>query len=110
VICRRALCYCLKPDVGGPLLVAELALLAYHHAGVDPPGLAVFLAILVRVELEDGEATLLAVAGGQTKILDSRFVAAIGASIDPSAGSTLGEGVGVEWCTTRNTVSHDVLQ
>jgi hypothetical protein len=34
---------------------------------------------------------LLAIAGGQTKILDSGFVAAIWASINPPAGEMLGE-------------------
>jgi hypothetical protein len=87
-----------------------LAGLTDHHAGVDPPSLAVLFTILLGVELEDGEASLFAVAGGQTKILDSGFIAAIGASIDPSAGTTLGEGVRVEWCTTTNAVSHCFLQ
>ena len=95
-----------KLDIWGSFLIAELALLADHHAGVDPPGLAVFLAIFVGVELEDGNTCLFAVAGGQTKILDSGFVAAIWASIDPSAGEALGEGVGVERCTTADTISH----
>jgi len=81
----------LKLNVWGSLLVPHLAGLAYHHTGVDPPSLAVLFAILLGVELEDGEASLFAVAGGQTKILDSGFIAAIGASIDPSAGEALGE-------------------
>jgi hypothetical protein len=81
-------------------LVTHLTGFAHHHAAIDPPGLAVFLAVGVGVELENCEAALLAVAGGQTKILDSGFITAIGASIDPSAGTTLGEGVWVEWCTT----------
>jgi hypothetical protein len=51
--------------------------------------LAIFLTIFMRIELEDRDAGLLPVAGGQTKILDSGFFAAIGASIDPSAGALL---------------------
>jgi len=72
-------------------LVPHLAGLTDHHPRVDPPSLAVFLAIRMGIKLENGEASLFAVAGGQTKILDSRFIAAIGASIDPSAGEALGE-------------------
>ena len=71
--------------------------------------MTVFLAIRMGIKLENGDPSLFAVAGGQTKILDSRFIAAIGASIDPSAGTTFGKGVRVEWRTTRNAVSHDVL-
>ena len=91
VIRRRRLSHRLEPDIGRTFLVAHLATFSYHHSGVDPPSLAILLAIFSGIELEDGEATLLAIAGGQTKILDSRFVAAIGASIDPSAGEALGE-------------------
>jgi hypothetical protein len=68
-----------------------LAGLTDHHAGVDPPSLAVLLTILLRIEFEYCETSLFAVAGGQTKILDSGFIAAIGASIDPPAGEALGE-------------------
>jgi len=68
-----------------------LTTFSYCAAAVDPPSLAILLAIFSGIELEDGEATLLTVAGGQTEILDSGFVAAIGASIDPSAGEALGE-------------------
>ena len=88
--CRR-LSDGLEFDIGGSLLVPHLAGLAYHHSTVDPPSLAVLFAILVGVELEDREASLFAIAGGQTKILDSGFIAAIGASIDPPAGEALGE-------------------
>jgi len=109
VVRGLGLSYRLEPDIRRTFLVAHLATFSYCTAGVDPPGLAILLAIFGGIELEDCEATLLAVAGGQTKILDSRFVAAIGTSINPSAGEALGEGVGIEWCTTRNTVSHDVL-
>jgi hypothetical protein len=109
VIRGLGLSYRLEPDIGRAFLVAHLATFSNHHSGIDPPSLAILLAIFGGIELEDCETTLLAVAGGQTKILDSRFVAAIGASIDPSAGKALGERMRVEWCTTRNTISHDVL-
>jgi hypothetical protein len=84
-----------------------LTTFSYCSTAVDPPGLAVFLAVGVGVELENGDPSLFAVAGGQTKILDSGFITAIGASIDPSAGMTLGEGVWVEWRAAIYTFSHD---
>jgi hypothetical protein len=62
----------------------------------------------MRIKLEDGHTCLLAVAGGQTKIPNSRFVTAIWASIDPSAGKTLRKGMRVEWRSTIDTFSHKI--
>jgi len=62
----------------------------------------------MRIELEDSHPSLFPVAGGQTEILDSRFLAAIWASIDPSAGKTLRKGMRVELRSTIDTFSHDV--
>jgi len=85
------LSYRLESDIGRTLLIAHLTTFSYCTAGIDPPSLAILLAIFGGIELEDCEATLFAIAGAQTKILDSRFVAAIGASINPSAGMVLGD-------------------
>jgi len=64
----------------------------------------------MRIELKDGYTSLFAVTGGQTKIFDSRFIAAIGTSIDPSAGHPLCKGIGVKESSANNTISHVVLQ
>jgi hypothetical protein len=93
-------------DIGGTFLVAKLTAFSHHHSGIDPPGLSVLLTILMRIELKDGYTSLLAVTGGQTKILDSRFIAAIGASIDPSAGHPLCKRIGVKESSANNTISH----
>lgn len=64
---------CGELDAGSALLEAELAGLADHHAGVDPPHLSVFLAVSSRLELEDGDAGLLAVAGHEAQVGNGSF-------------------------------------
>jgi len=64
VVRRLGLSYRLESDIGRTLLIAHLTTFSYHHSGVDPPSLAILLAIFSGIELEDGEATLLTVAGG----------------------------------------------
>ena len=69
VVGGRTLGHRLELDVGGALLEAELTGLTHHHAGVDPPHLAVLLSVFLRLELEDGDAGLLAVAGREAEVL-----------------------------------------
>lgn len=77
-----ALGHGLEPDVGGTLLEPELARLPHHHAAVDPPHLAVLLPVFLRLELEDGDAGLLAVSGGEAEVLHGGFFAALRTRVD----------------------------
>ncbi len=87
---RRALRHCLELDVGCAFLVSELTGLPHHHAAVDPPHLTVLLAILLRLELEDGDAGLFAVSGGEPEVFHCGFLAAVWAGADVAPGTHLG--------------------
>jgi len=76
-------------DVRGPLLIPQLATFSNHHSTIDPPRLPVLLTVLMRIKLEDGDTSLLPVAGGQTQVPDSGFLRTVRARVDPSAGEPL---------------------
>ena len=105
---RAALCHRLVGDArSGGQVAAQLTRLALVDAAVVAPEVGVACSVGFRVELEDGDSRLLAVAGLQPEVADRGLGGAVGALVDPPAGPLLGRRVGIESGFAVDAFEHD---
>jgi len=74
----------------------QLAALTLMHAAVVAPEVGVASSVGFRVELEDGDAGLLAIASHEAQVLDRGLGGTVGAFVDAPAGPLLLRRVGIE--------------
>ena len=101
----RRLRHSAEPDIWGGLLAPKLTTFSDAHAAIDPPHLTILLTIGGCVELQDGDAGLLAIACCQTQIFDRGLAGTVSALVDATAGTKLCVRPRIERSVTIDAVS-----